>query len=142
MAKRMTVDRMDVWVASIKDTPGALAKKLAVLSEAKANLKFVLARRSAEKRGRGVVFLAPLKGAAQVRAAKKAGLRKSKSIRALRVQGPDRRGLGAKMTAALADAGINLRGFSAAVVGKMFVLNLALDSTADANRATRVLKAM
>ena len=141
MAKRMTVDRMDVWVGSIKDSPGALAKKLAALSEAKANLKFVLARRT-EKRGRGVVFLAPLKGAAQLRAAKKVGLRKSKSLRALRVQGPDRRGLGAKMTAALAEAGINLRGFSAAVVGREFVLNLALDSTADANKAARVLKAM
>ena len=42
----------------------------------------------------------------------------------------------------LAEAGINLRGFSAAVVGKNFVLNLALDSTKDANKATRVLKAM
>ena len=44
------------------------------------------------------------------------------------------------MTQALADAGINLRGLSAAALGKKFVCYLALDKAADAAKAIRVLK--
>jgi hypothetical protein len=44
------------------------------------------------------------------------------------------------MTQALAQAGINLRGLSAAAIGRRCVVHLALDSAADAAKATRVLK--
>ena len=90
--------------------------------------------------GKGVVFLTPLKGSAQIGAAKKAGFEKTKSLHSLRVEGPDKRGLGAKMTQSLAQAGINLRGVSAAAVGPRCVVYLALDSTADATKAARLLK--
>ena len=90
--------------------------------------------------GTGVVFLTPLTGAARVRAAKKAGFEKTKSLHSLRVEGPDQPGLGAKMTQALAMAGINLRGVSAAAIGPRCVMHLALDSTADATKAARLLK--
>ena len=43
------VERADIWVASLDDRPGALAAKLAALSEAGANLRFALARRSPER---------------------------------------------------------------------------------------------
>ena len=135
----LQVCRMDVWVAGIEDRPGGLAEKLAPLAEAGAQLEFVLARRAPEKPGTAVVFLSPLKGAKQLRAAQAAGFHKSQSIHALRVEGPDRPGLGARITGALAGKGINLRGLSAAVIGKRFVLHLALDSSADAAKAARVL---
>ena len=138
----LEVSRVDIWVAGIEDQPGALAEKLAGLAEAGAELEFVLARRVPDAPGTAVVFLTPVKGTRQIKAAKKAGCRKSKSIHAVRVEGRDKAGLGAKITSALAGGGINLRGLSASVIGKRFVLHLALDSSADATKATRILKGL
>jgi len=138
----LKVTRVDVWATSIKDKPGGLAAKLATLADAGANLEFVIARRASEKRGTGVVFITPLKGAAQLKAAKKAGFRKTKSLNSVRIEGANKAGLGARMTDALATRGINLRGLSAAVIGGKFVVYLALDTAADAAKATRILKKM
>ena len=134
--------RLDVWVGGLKDKAGVLAEKLNVLAEAGAQLEFVLARRAPEKPGAAVAFLAPLKGATQLRAARRVGFHKSKSLHAVRVEGPDRPAMGARLTQALAAKGINLRGLSAAVVGKRFVAHLAMDSLADASKAIRVLQAL
>jgi hypothetical protein len=136
----LTVSRVDVWAVGIEDKPGALAGKLAALAEAGAQLEFVIARRKSDAPGTGVVFLAPLAGAAQVRAAKKAGFQKTKSLHSVRVEGPDKPGVGARLTQALAQAGVNLRGLSAAAIGKRFVMYLALDDAATAAQAVRVLK--
>ena len=136
------VSQVDVWVAKIDDRPGSLAEKLAPLAETGTDLQFVIARRAAERPGTGVVFLTPLKGAAQLRAAKKAGFEKSKSLRSVRIEGPDKPGIGAKLTLALAEAGINLRGLSAAAMKKRFVMYMAFDDPADATKAARVLRRM
>ena len=136
----LNVTRVDVWAANIDDRPGGLAEKLAAVAEAGAQLEFVISRRASDKPGTGVVFLTPLKGAAQIRAAKKVGLAKTKSLHSVRIEGPDKPGLGAQMTQSLADAGINLRGLSAAAIGKRCVVHLALDNSADATKAARILK--
>ena len=120
--------------------PGGLADKLAALAAAGANLEFVIARRAPEQRGSGVVFITPLKGAKQVKAAQAAGFQKTGSLHSLRVEGVGKPGAGAKLTKALAEAGINLRGFSAAAVGKRYVTHLALDTARDAAKAAAVLK--
>jgi predicted amino acid-binding ACT domain protein len=99
-----------------------------------------MARRAPDKPGMGVVFVAGVQGARQAKAAKAAGLIRTKTLASLRVEGPDRKGAGAKMTAALAEAGVNLRGLSAAAVGGKFIAFLALDSTAVASKALRVLR--
>ena len=96
------IDRVDIWIGSMTDKPGALAKKLAPLAEAGAELEFVLARRDAK--GRGLVFLAPLKGAKQAAAAKKARVKKSPRIVALRLEGPDKVGLASAVAVAVAVA--------------------------------------
>jgi len=136
----LNVSKEDVWVASMKDQPGQLAQKLSALADGGAQLEFVIARRAAKKKAMSVVFVTPLKGAGQIAAAKKARFRKSKSMHSLCVEGADKPGLGAKLTGALGDAGINLRGLSAAVIGKRFVLHIALNSRDDANRAARILR--
>jgi hypothetical protein len=136
----LNVTRADVWAASIQDQPGGLAGKLTALAKAGAQLEFVIARRAPEKPGTGVVFLTPLKGAAQLKAAKQAGFAKTQSLHSLRIEGRDQPGLGARMTQVLAEAGINIRGLSAAAIGSRCVMHLALDSTADAAKATRLLK--
>ena len=138
----LKVSRVDVWVVTMQDKPGGLGKKLAALSDAGVNLEFVIARRTPEKRGRGVVFVTPIKGPAQIRAAKKAGFRKTKTLHSVRIEGPDKPGIGAKITQTLADAEISLRGLSAAAVKKQFIAHLALDKPADATKAMKVLKKM
>ena len=135
-----SVSRVDVWVASLKDRPGAVAQKLQALTEAGANLAFVIARRTEKKPGTGVLFATPISGRKQIAAAKKARFRRTKSLHSIRVEGPDKAGFGAKVTGALAEAGINLRGISAAAIGKRCVLNLAFDKSADATQAGRILK--
>ncbi len=132
------VTKVDVWAGEIADRPGALAEKLETLGDAGANLEFVIARRDTP--GKAVVFLAPLKGAAQVRAAQQAGLAKTASLHSLRLEGPDRRGLGALVTRALADVGISLRGLSAAALGRRHVTYFAFDGAEDARRAGPILK--
>ena len=135
----LKVKGVDVWVASIQDRPGAVAEKLRGLAAAAASLEFVISRRSPEKPGTGVVFLTPLKGAGQTAAAAKLGFRKT-THSSIRIEGPDKPGMGAKITAALAAGGINLRGVSAAAIGKRFVAYVALDTPADAAKAVRILK--
>ena len=132
------VTKVDVWAGEIADRPGTLAEKIEALTNAGANLEFVIARR--DQPGKSVVFLAPLKGAAQSRAAKKAGLAKTTSLHSLRLEGPNQRGLGARITRALADAGINLRGLSAAALKRSHVTYFAFDQAEDARRAGPILK--
>lgn len=137
---KLEVARVEVWIASMKDTPGALASKLAPLSQAGADLEFVFARRSPEKPGTGVVFVAPIKGAKQIAAAKKAKFRKGKRLFAIRVSGANKAGAGAAITEAVAEAGITMQGFSAHVIGKKFVLHIAFATSALATKAARVLR--
>lgn len=132
--------KVNVWVGEIEDRPGGLGEKLQALSEAGANLEFVISRRAPDKPGAGVVFLAPVRGAAQARAAKNAGLSKATALCSLRLEGPDKPGLGAKITRVVADAGINMRGLSAAALGRRCVVYFAFDNSADANKASRILK--
>ena len=136
----LTIDRVDTWLSTIKDEPGSLSKKLATLAAGGVNLEFIIARRAPDKPGKGVVFVTPIKGAAQIQTAKKAAFRKTKTLQTLRVEGTNKKGIGALITAALAEAGINMRGFSAAAIGRKFVAHVALDKTADAAKARRILK--
>ncbi len=137
---KLTVSRTDVWAAAIEDRPGGLAQKLEGLAAAGTNLEFIIARRAPERQGQGVVFVAPLKGARQTKAAEAGGFQKTGSLHSLRVEGGDKPGMGAKLSQALAEAGINLRGLSAAAFGRRFICYLALDSAEDAAKAANVLK--
>ena len=137
---RVDVSRVDVWAATIKDRPGALAEKLDALAQADIDLEFIIARRAHEKPGTGVVFVTPIKGARQIRAARKAGFKKTKSLHGLRVATGNKPGFGAELTMQLADAGINLRGLSGAAIGNRAIFHLAFDSSDDANKAKRMLK--
>src|SRR5512145_2502374 len=135
-----SVKKVDVWAGEIADRPGGLASTLTAMSKAGANIEFVVARRAPDKPGTGVVFVTPIKGAKQKTAAQQAGLGTSESLHSVRIEGPDKPGVGAKMTDALAAAGINVRGISAAALGRRAVSYLAFDSAADSDAAVRILK--
>ena len=135
-----SIRKVDVWAAEIDDRPGGLTGKLEALAKAGASLEFIIARRAPDKPGKGVVFLTPVRGAKQTGAAINAGLGTTDSLHSVRVEGPDRPGLGTKMTRALADAGINLRGLSAAALGRKSVAYFAFDTADDAANAIKLLR--
>jgi hypothetical protein len=136
----MKSERVDTWAASIPDRAGALAAKLNALAAGGVNLELVVARRSAEKSGTGVVFVTPIKGARQIGAASVAGFTETSSLHTLRVEGPDKPGQGARILTALADAGLSLRGFSAAAIGKRFICHIAFDTEAQVVKAARIVR--
>jgi hypothetical protein len=138
--KNVDVQRVDVWVAGIRDEPGGLAKILSGLKDAGADLDFVIARRSPEKPGTGVVFVTPLRGDREVDAAATLGFNVTSSLKSVRVEGDNRPGVGAELTETLAAAGINLHGLSAAVIGSKFIIYIGLDSAEDAEKAEALLK--
>jgi hypothetical protein len=137
--KGLMVERVDVWAATIEDKPGGLAQMLAGLRDAGADLDFILARRSADKPGKGAVFVTPLRGDAEVRAAATLGFNVTGSVHSVRVEGENKPGIASELTAKLAAKRINLRGLSAAVTGSRFILYLGFDSEADANKAVKTL---
>lgn len=136
------VQKVETWAASLEDKAGALAEKLNALAKAGVNLEFLLARRAPDKPGAGVVFVTPIKGATGLRAAQAAGFHKTTSLHTVRLEGVDKTGGGARITRVLAEAGLNLRGVSAAVISKKFVAYIALDTAPDAAKAGRVLRAL
>ncbi|HEY5705359.1 MAG TPA: hypothetical protein VIS96_07280 [Terrimicrobiaceae bacterium] len=137
-----TVTKVDIWSSKIEDKPGGLAKVLSALGNAGASLDCVIARRDPTKSGSGIAFLTPVKGAAARKAAQSEGLAPAKNVATLKIEGDDAPGLGGRIAAAIADAGINLRGVSAAVIGKKFVAYFGFDSAADATKAVRTLKTL
>jgi len=136
----LIVDRVDVWAASVKDKPGRLARVLAGLSEAGADLDFVIARRAPEKPGTGVVFVTPLRGDREVAAAADLGFNVTNSVYSVRIEGENEPGVTAELTEKLAAARINLRGLSVAVIGARFILYIGLDTAADAVKAVNILQ--
>ncbi|SCK15995.1 aspartate kinase [Variovorax sp. HW608] len=136
----LLVESVDVWAASVPDQPGGVAQVLTVLREAGADLQFIIARRAPEEPGKGVVFVTPLQGDAEIRAAALVGFNVTRRLHCVRLIGADRPGVAAALTQKLADGGINLSGFSASVIGKQFVAYVGLDSLADANKAMEILQ--
>ncbi|WP_431824739.1 ACT domain-containing protein [Burkholderia sp. F1] len=136
----LSVERVDVWAATIEDKPGGLANVLGALRDAGADLQFIVARRTSEAVGKGVVFVAPLVGDAVIRAASQVGFNVTPSLHSVRVMGLDQMGIIAQLTQLLADGGINLRGVSAAVLGTQFIAYIAVDSLGDAEKAIDILQ--
>ncbi len=133
------ITQEEVWAGTIEDRAGGLAEKLEAVSGVGVNLEFMIARRAPEEPGTGVVFMAPIRGEESTRAARQAGLSQWTSTRTLRIEGPDRPGLGALITSTVASEDINMRGFSGAMLADRSVFYLAFDSAADADKATEAL---
>jgi len=136
----LIVELVDVWAASIPDRPGGLAGVLDPLREVGADLQFIVARRSPEKPGTGVVFVTPLQGDREIQTASETGFNVTQKLHSVRIIGANRPGVAAELTRRLSEQGINLRGFAAAVIGTQFVAYLGLDSLDDANKAIAVLE--
>lgn len=137
---KLDVSRVPIWAAAIDDQPAALANKLEPLTEAGASLDFILARRAPEDPGQGVVFVSQLKGRKQLRTAADAGFFRTDALHSIRIEGKDRPGIGTAITRAIADLGVNLRGYSGSVTGSRFVGFVALDGVDDSAKVVRALR--
>jgi hypothetical protein len=137
----LEITKVDVWATEIADQPGGLAEVLSAIAAAGGDLHAVIARRQPDKAGTGVVFLSPVKGKGIVNAARKAGLRPASNIATLRIEGPNRSGIGHRVLKTIANARINVRGVSAVVIGNKFAAYVGFDKAADANAAARAIRA-
>ncbi len=133
------LERVHIWQGEIADKAGGMATVLAPLAEAKANLEYILTRRQPDRPGTGIVFVAPITGPNQVRAAKASGLHESHETIVLRVEGDNETALGYKLTQQWAIAGISVQGLTMAVLGNRFVGFAAFDNVTDANKAAQIL---
>ncbi len=79
------INRASVWAGELQDHPGALAEALGGLQRAGVNLEFVILRPTAPMSHLGVLFVAPIAGTAQERAATAEATREGKD----RVHYPD-----------------------------------------------------
>ena len=138
----LLVEREDVWAASVDDKAGALATKLSALNDAGADLGFIVVRRAPERPGTGVVFVTPLRGDREVRAAAAVGFAVTTTLHSVRAEGSDEPGVAAKLSKVIGDAGINMRGFSAAVLGTRFVVHIGVDSAHDQETVLKLLSAL
>lgn len=64
----------------------------------------------------------------------------SRVVHSVRVEATDQPGIGTAIMRAIAELGINLRGFTGAVIGVRFVGYLALDDIDDTARVVRKLR--
>jgi hypothetical protein len=133
------LDRVHVWSGEVADCAGGVANKLALLAQAGTNLEFIFTRRMPDRPGFGILYVAPITGPVQTRAARAAGLSETSSPILLRVEGDDQAGLGHRVTQQWALAGISMQGMSMSVLGSKFVGYAAFDTVNDANRAAAIL---
>jgi len=136
------ITKVDVWAVEIADQPGGLARVLEALAEVGMSVECCIARRRADRPGEGLIFVAPVKGKRAQDAARSVGLRPADNLATLRVEGADRKGAGADITVAIANAGLNVRGLTAAVMGGKYVTYIGFDTPADADRAATAVKTM
>jgi len=132
-------DRIHVWSGEVADQAGGVASKLSDLAHAGANLEYVFTKRLHDRPGWGVLYVAPVTGPSQVRAARNAGLAEVPTPVVRRIEGDNAAGLAHRLTLQWAEAGITLQGLMLAVVGSKFVGYASFDTVEDANRAAQIL---
>src|SRR5215831_12844066 len=133
------LDRVHVWSCEVADQAGGVAAKLSALAQAHTNLEFIYTRRQPEKPGTGILYIAPITGPLQVRAAKAAGLTETNNPVVLRVEGDNQAGLAHRLTQQWALAGLSLQGLMMSVLGDKFVGYASFDTVEDANKAAQIL---
>ena len=133
------LDRVHVWSGEVMDQAGGVAAKLSLLAQAGANLEYIYTKRLENRPGIGMLYVAPITGALQLRAARSAGLSETDNPVVLRVEGDNQAGLAHRLTQQWAVAGLSMHGLMMSVLGDKFVGYASFDSVADSNRAAAIL---
>jgi hypothetical protein len=138
----LKLTRVDVWAAPIDDKPGGLALTLRAIADSGANLDYVVARRDADKPGKGLVLISPVEGREQLEHARGAGFRRATELPVLRIEGGNEPGVGAAIAKAIGDSGVNMSEFSAVAYGGRFVGHAAFDTLAELDKAEAALNSL
>jgi hypothetical protein len=133
------MDRVHVWAVEVKDEPGGVAAKLSHLDKAGTNLDYVYTQRLSDKSGYGMLYVAPIVGPEQIKAARGAGMHEVNDPIVMRVEGDNTAGLAHRLKHEWAMANINLHGAILGVLGTKFLGYITFDTVEDANRAARIL---
>jgi len=136
---RFRLDRVHVWAGEVEDEPGGVAAKLSPLAEAGVNLAFIFTRRTPEKAGKGIIYIAPLTTADQIKTAKNIGLHEVHDPVVIRVEGDNEAGLANRLTQEWAKASISFHELTMVVMNGKFVGYAAFDTVKDSNRAAEIL---
>jgi hypothetical protein len=135
----VTIKKIVLWRKEVENKPGILARALASLARAGADLQVVMAYRYPGEESQAAIELYPVTAKRSVAAAQEAGLTAS-SIPVLLVAGDNRPGLGHAISQAIADAGINIDFFVGQVVGRKYSAVLGFESEADATKAVALVR--
>lgn len=125
---------------AIHDSSAALAQTLETLAEGGLDLEMIMSRR--DQAGWSLIFVSPLRSQADSDIAEEVGLHREGNLRTLRIEGPNVRGIGARIVRTLADEDIPIRGYWALSLGEQCVTDIAFDDAEDQARAKRVLDAV
>ena len=132
-----TVKSVDYYYVTVRDEPGEGTRILSALKDSGVNLVAFLGFPLGD--GRSQLDLVPEDSQSLVEAAQRSGITLSDAKRALLIQGNDRVGVVAEITAKLADANINLTAAAATVAGSGRYGMIVWVAPADHERAAQVL---
>ena len=134
------VTRTDILAAEIKDEPGGLAMRLKALADFGADLDCVVARRRPDKKGEGIVFVSATNAKKLYDTPDQAGFQEATRIPTLKVEGPNRPGMGAELTKIIGDTKVSLRGLTVTTVDNKFSCFIGFDSVEDLETARTALE--
>jgi hypothetical protein len=135
----ITVKKTVLWRMEVDNRPGELAKTLAPLAQAGADLQVVMAYRYPGSEDKGAIELHPVVGKRTTAAARAAGLARS-TIPVLLIEGDNRAGLGYSLAKAMGEAGINLSFVMAQVLSRRYSAVFGFDNESDAGKAATLIK--
>ena len=133
------MDRIHVWAVEVKDTVGGVASKLSALAESGANLEYVYTQRLTDKPGCGILYVGPIVGIDQMKAAKAVGMTEVFNPIVMHIQGDNTAGLAFRLKMEWAKSGLNLHGSILCAIGGKFVGFVTFDNVEDANKAAGIL---
>ena len=135
----VTVKKATLWRREVENKTGVLATVLEPLAAAGTDLQVVMGYRYPGNESKAAIELYPLSNKKAMTAAQAAGLSAS-SIPTLLVEGDNKPGLGYVIAKTLADADINLSFLVAQVIGGKYSAVFGFETTADADKATTLIK--
>ncbi len=134
------VTRTDILAAKVKDEPGGLAMTLKALADYGADLDCVVGRRRSDKKGEGVVFVSATNANKLYETPDQAGFHGVDRIPTLKIEGPNRPGMGAELTKVIGDAQISMRGLTVTTIGHKFCCFIGFDGVKDLETAQVALE--
>ncbi|MFQ5502344.1 MAG: hypothetical protein ACE5EQ_08605 [Phycisphaerae bacterium] len=134
----VTVKRASLWTIDTPNHPGTLAATLQPLAEGKVNLDLVMGYSLPDKSA-ATIEVYPVTTQQGQRTARATGFRKS-PFPCVSVTGTNCVGLGRRIAAALAEAGININFFLAQVVDKRYTAMFSFEADSEADLAVKIIR--